>query len=158
MVSLPALVYAYTLQWLGVTLPPRLVEFVCLSGVLFAVYASVYARVDSIERLIAWSAVIVTASLLLSTIWSPQWMLWLLPLMILIARGAWDVAWLVAYGVIGYLVFPLIHDGLHGLDSIPVRIGSVLIYVILARTLVVAYRRAVGADVRTAVALTPVSS
>jgi hypothetical protein len=54
------------------------------------------------------------------------------------------VPWLVAYGVIGYLVFPLIHDGLHGLESGPVRFGSCLIYGILIRTIVVAHRRAVG--------------
>ena len=68
------------------------------------------------ERVVSWSVVILASSLLLSTVWSPQWMLWLLPLMILIARTTGDVLTIVAYGVIAYLVFPLLHDGFHGLD------------------------------------------
>lgn len=158
MVSLPALLHWYGVQWLGVTVPPRLVELGCLSGVLLAVVASLRARVDSIERVACWSVVILSASILLSTVWSPQWMLWVLPLMIVIARRATDVPWLVAYGVFGYLVFPLIHDGLHGLQSTPVRLGSLAIYVILMRAIVVAHRQAVGVTAVTAVAPKPAST
>jgi uncharacterized membrane protein len=139
MVSLPALLHLYASQWLGVTVPPRLVSGVGLGGVLLAVGASVRAGVDSIDRVFSWSVVILAMSLLLTTVWSPQWMLWVLPLMILIARTTGDMVSLVAYGVIGYLVFPLIHDGLHGLESIPVKVGSFIVYGILIRTVVVAY-------------------
>jgi len=136
MASLPALLHLYADQWFGIALPARLVSGVCLAGVLSAVAASVRARVDSVEGVISWSVVILATFLLLSTVWSPQWMLWVFPLMILAARSRTDVLALAAYGLIGYLVFPLIHDGLHGLASIPVKIGSLVIYGILLRTIV----------------------
>jgi uncharacterized membrane protein len=140
MVSLPALLHLYVVQWLGVTVPPRLVSILCLGGVLLVVGAGIRARVDSMERVVSWSVVIIASALLLSTVWSPQWMLWLLPLMILNARTAGDVLTIVAYGVIAYLVFPLLHDGLHRLESIPVKVGALVIYAILIRTVIVAYR------------------
>src|SRR4030095_4427066 len=115
-VSLPALLHLYAVQGLGVTIPPRLVQVLCLGGVMAAVVASIRARTDSIEQVASWSRVILSTSIVLSTVWSPQWMLWVLPLMILIARRTSDVPWIVAYGVLGYLVFPLIHDGLPGLE------------------------------------------
>jgi uncharacterized membrane protein len=139
MVSLPTLLHLYAVQLLGVTVPPRLVGVLCLSGVLLAVAAGVRARVDSMERVVSWSVIILSVALLLSTVWSPQWMLWVLPLMILAARTTGDVLSLIAYGVIGYLVFPLLHDGLHGFESVPVKVGSFIIYGILIRTVVVAY-------------------
>jgi uncharacterized membrane protein len=140
MVSLPALLHLYVVQWLGVTVPPRLVSILCLGGVLLAVGASVRARVDSTERVVSWSVVIIASALLVSTVWSPQWMLWLLPLMILSARTTGDVLTVVAYGVIAYLVFPLLHDGLQRLESIPVKVGALVIYGVLIRTVIVAHR------------------
>ncbi len=140
MVSLPALLHLYTVQWLGVPVPPWLVGVLCASGVLAAVAAGVRARVDSMERVVSWSVVLLSVGLLLSTVWSPQWMLWVLPLMILAARTTGDVLSVVAYGVISYLVFPLIYDGLRGFDS-PVQVGSILVYGILIRTVVVVYTR-----------------
>jgi hypothetical protein len=119
-------------------IPPRAVSAACLVGVLIAVAASVRAGVDSMERVISWSVVILGTFLLLSTVWSPQWMLWALPLMILIARTRGDLLALAAYGVVGYLVFPLIHDGLHGLESTSVKVGSLIIYAILIRAVLVA--------------------
>jgi uncharacterized membrane protein len=151
LVSLPALLHLYVAQWLGITIPPRVVEILCLAGVVTAVAASVRARVDSIRHVASWSVVILSAAILLSTVWSPQWMLWVMPLMILIARPASDVPWLVAYGIIGYLVFPLIHDALHGLGSIPIRAGTFVVYAILLRTIAVAYQESRGErPVRTA--------
>ena len=90
-------------------------------------------------RVVSWSVVILASALLLSTVWSPQWMLWLLPLMILNARTTGDVLTIVAYGVIAYLVFPLLHDRLHGWVD-PVTLGSLVIYAILIRTVIVAHR------------------
>jgi hypothetical protein len=145
MVSLPALVHRYAFEWVGVAIPPRLVGAVCLGGVLLAVAASLRARVGSMDRVRSWSVVILGTSLLFSTVWSPQWMIWVLPLMILAARTTGDVVSIVAYGIVGYLVFPLIHDSLHGLESIPVKVGSLVVYGILIRTVVVAYRRAAPA-------------
>ena len=145
MVSLPALVQFYASQWIGVVIPPWLVGAVCLGGVAAAVAASLRAHVDSMDDVLSWSVVILATSILLSTVWSPQWMLWVLPLMILIARTTGDVAAIVAYGVVSYLVFPLIHDSLHGLESVPVRLGSFAVSCILIRTVVVAYRRAAAA-------------
>jgi hypothetical protein len=133
--------HLYAARWLGFAVPPQLVSALCLGGVLLAAGASVRARVDSLERVISWSVIILAAFLLLSTVWSPQWMLWVLPLMILIARTAGDVIAIVAYGIIGYLVFPLIYDGLRGFESIPAQVGSILVYGILIRTVVVVYTR-----------------
>jgi hypothetical protein len=133
------------------------VSALCLGGVSVAVGASVQARVETMDQVACWSVVILSWSILLSTVWSPQWMLWVMPLMILIARPTRDVPWLVAYGIIAYLIFPLIHDKLHGLDTVPIRLGTFAVYAILLRTIVVAHRRAVG-EGALRVAPTPASS
>ena len=100
---------------------------------------------DSIQHVASWSVVILSTAILLFTVWSPQWLLWLMPLMILTARPASDVTSAVAYGVVGYLKSsPLIHDALHGLGSFRSDSETFVVYAIRFRTIAVAYQESGG--------------
>ncbi len=69
------------------------------------------ARFDSFERLLGWCLVTLSVFMLFSRIYSPQWLLWILPLMILLARDVIDAALIVAYGTLTYLEFPILYVG-----------------------------------------------
>lgn len=139
LVSLPALVYEASKQGLGFDLGQRLVRVTCLGLVIAVVLASVVARVESVDKLARWSLAVIASSVLVSPICSPQWILWLLPLMILTARNRRDVSWIVAYAILNYLAFPLIYD-IVGHASLPLAVVSLLVFGILLRTVIVSAR------------------
>jgi hypothetical protein len=68
------------------------------------------AHLDSFEKLLSWCLLIVTLYILFSRVYSPQWLLWIFPLMILLARNRFDKALIIYYGVITYFEFPIIYD------------------------------------------------
>jgi len=68
------------------------------------------AKIDSIEKVMKWSALTVLVFLLFAKFYSPQWILWVAPLLILATRGWWAVASLIALDVATYLYFPVVYD------------------------------------------------
>lgn len=143
MVALPALVSRAARYWAGVDLGIRLPQIACLLPIAAAVVASAVARVDTVERVTCWALTIAGMCVLLSTIWSPQWILWVLPLMILTARPAGDLPWVVAYGILTYVAFPLFFDAF-GHQTWHLAVVALALDAILLRTVVVAHRRAVA--------------
>lgn len=71
---------------------------------------SLFARIDTEEKLLQWSILIVGAFILFSRIYSPQWLLWLMPFLILTARNWFDIAWIIIYNLVTYLNFPMAAD------------------------------------------------
>ncbi|MGH9386338.1 MAG: glycosyltransferase 87 family protein [Vicinamibacterales bacterium] len=140
MVSLPALAHEGIRQWLGVEMNPRIVQLACLAMLLATVIASLVARVESLENVIRWSFVLVGTSVLVSQVWSPQWILWVMPLAILVAAPS-DVPWLIAYALLNYVSFPLLYDTI-GRDTVAVVVISLVVYAILFRTLISIGQRA----------------
>lgn len=64
---------------------------------------------DSYKRLVCWSLMVLTVFMLFSRLYSPQWLLWILPLMLIVAGDAWDNAVIVAYATLSYLEFPILY-------------------------------------------------
>jgi hypothetical protein len=77
--------------------------------------------------------------LLFSRIFSPQWLLWLMPTLILVARTRWDIAGIIFYGVSTYLAFPMVWD-YTGL-SIESKIMGLVNTAVLAVIVILAIRR-----------------
>jgi hypothetical protein len=69
-----------------------------------------FVRVDSFQKLLSSSLLAISTFMLFAPLYSPQWLLWIFPLMILLAQDKWDIALLVAYGVLTYVEFPIAYD------------------------------------------------
>jgi hypothetical protein len=89
-----------------------------------------FAALDSPEALVDYSIVAIGLFVLFSRIWSPQWLLWLMPFLILLAKNRKTVALIVGYNLLTYISFPIIFD-FYGGSSYPLEISSLLTYFIL---------------------------
>ena len=69
-----------------------------------------FACIDSFERLLNCCLLAISTFMLFAPLYSPQWLLWIFPLMILLARDKWDVGLIVLYGVLTYIEFPVAYD------------------------------------------------
>lgn len=71
---------------------------------------SLFVRIDSEKKLLQWMILVIGAFILFSRIYSPQWLLWLVPFLILAVRNRFDVSWMILYNLVTYLTFPLAMD------------------------------------------------
>jgi len=67
------------------------------------------------EALLDWTILSILAFIFFSKFYSPQWIIWIVPLIILRSRGRGWIALLVALDLISYLLFPVFYDvyGIH---------------------------------------------
>lgn len=70
----------------------------------------IFVRMDNLGKLLQSCILIVSAFVLFSRIYSPQWLLWILPFSILAARNKTDISILALYGTITYIGFPVVWD------------------------------------------------
>ncbi len=70
----------------------------------------IFNHIDSFEKLLSWCLLIISFYILFSRIYSPQWLLWIFPFMILLTRDKFDIAILILYGTITYIEFPVVYD------------------------------------------------
>lgn len=143
-VSLPAILKIISNIWFGTNLNTGFIKYLFLVLSVLPVPLSVLIHVDTFEKVVNWSALVVTFFIIFSRIWSPQWILWVFPLMILLVRTPQDIAWIVAYGVLDYLAFPVLFDMI-GPISWPLIFVSLSIFMILFRFVIVACLHANGA-------------
>ncbi len=107
---------------------------------LSALPVAAFANVDSFERLLGWCLLTVAVFMLFSRIYSPQWLLWIWPFMILLARDAMDTALIIAYGTVTYFEYPVLHVGF-GLDPAVMVLLGWMNVVLLTWIIVRAVRR-----------------
>jgi hypothetical protein len=85
--------------------------------------------VDSFEKVVRYSALCILVFMLFAKFNSPQWVLWVSPLLVINARKPSDIAWIVLFDLWTYVWFPVGFDLLE-LQSIP------YLLVILVKTLI----------------------
>lgn len=68
-----------------------------------------FARIDSGEKVLRWSAISVLCFMLFAKFYSPQWILWISPLLILLCRTKMEIAGIIVFDLVTYLYFPLIY-------------------------------------------------
>ncbi len=102
---------------------------------------SLFARIDTEEKLLQWNILVIGAFIVFSRIYSPQWLLWLMPFLILAVRNWFDIAWIIVYNLVTYLTFP--HgERLDGFNSAFFKIGGAATAAILMIVLSLAIARA----------------
>ncbi|MBN1354523.1 MAG: hypothetical protein JW994_07650 [Candidatus Omnitrophica bacterium] len=75
----------------------------------------VFARIDSPKKAINWSALAILVFMLFAKFYSPQWILWIMPFLILRIRNAKDAFLVIFFDITTYVYYPVIYDGFGGL-------------------------------------------
>ncbi len=102
---------------------------------------SLITHIDSEEKLLQWNILVIGAFVVFSRIYSPQWLLWLMPFLILAVRNWFDITLIIVYNLVTYLNFPLAAD-LYGVNSPAYKIGGAATAVVLMIFLGLAIYRA----------------
>lgn len=68
-----------------------------------------FARIDTWEKALRWSTLSVICFILFAKFYSPQWILWIAPLLVLLARTRWEIAGIVVFDLVTFLYFPHIY-------------------------------------------------
>ncbi|MBK8783075.1 MAG: DUF2029 domain-containing protein [Anaerolineales bacterium] len=100
----------FLLSIAGGSLPVNGMVFVFLVLQALASAVSFFFFVESAEQFENWSAIILGCFVIFSRIFSPQWILWVLPFLLLCSRNAADFLLAAAYGVFTYIGFPIVYD------------------------------------------------
>jgi len=101
----------------GIVLPEFLASRSCgivrLGIVLVVLGLLMRSRPTSLDELLKKSVVVLIAFASLQVFFSPQWLWWFVPLLIILARNDRRLIWLVlAFDVLTYVSFPLVYDEL----------------------------------------------
>jgi hypothetical protein len=71
---------------------------------------SLLFKIDSQEKVVSWSALAILSFMLFAKFYSPQWILWILPFLLLAVRDARWLALVVALDLATYFCFPIAFD------------------------------------------------
>lgn len=92
------------------------------------------------RQLIMWISLAILIFLLFSRFYSPQWILWFLPLLVLVINSKLEIVLLIAYDIVNYLAFPVIWQS-WGFDSMLFTIASSVLVVIIIVLIIILLRR-----------------
>lgn len=68
-----------------------------------------FVRIDNWEKVIRWSALSILGFILFAKFYSPQWILWIFPFLILLARSPGEIAGIIILDLITYIYFPIVY-------------------------------------------------
>lgn len=97
---------------------------------VFSPVLSLFLKLDTLEKLMKYSVLVVALFILFSRINSPQWFLWLMPFLILSLRGKLDVVIVILYTTLTYLFCPLVFN-VYGNSAPQTQFFALLCYLIL---------------------------
>lgn len=89
-----------------------------------------FRRINSPEALVEYCVLAIGMFVLFSRIWSPQWLLWLFPFLVISAQSVKKILLLVLYNGMTYLCFPILFFAF-GPSSIQLKIAGLLTFLIL---------------------------
>jgi uncharacterized membrane protein len=91
---------------------------------------SPFIKFVRIENVLDYSILAISTFILFSRIDSPQWIIWLLPFLILAVKEKKDIWLIIVYSTVTYVAFPFAFD-YFGPESIEFKLANTLIYIIL---------------------------
>jgi len=138
-VALPTILKVVPLIWFNFQVNPDFLKNIFLILSILPLPLSVFAQVDTYEKVVYWSVIAIAFFIIFSRIWSPQWILWVLPLAILVSQTPPDIAWIVAYGLVDYAAFPILFN-LLGTISWPLIFLSLAMFIILFHFALVSFQ------------------
>lgn len=109
-VSLPAIMRRLADALTQKTIPQNYFIFGFLFMQTIAAFISFFTRINNVEKLLHWCILIITMFVLFARIYSPQWLLWILPFLILTSKKTLDTTIIVFYSIITYIGFPVVYD------------------------------------------------
>lgn len=89
-----------------------------------------FTKLDTLDALVDYCIIVIGVFVLFSRIWSPQWLLWLVPFLLLSSKNAQTIWLLIAYNLTSYICFPIIFAH-YGGSSYQLQIASLSIYITL---------------------------
>ncbi|MCE9647949.1 MAG: hypothetical protein K8S20_18290 [Chloroflexi bacterium] len=105
-----------------------------LLQILFSII-SLFIHINKFENLVRIWIVITGFFVLFSGIYSPQWILWVLPIVILILDDWLDAVLVLAYGLLAYLGFPVVYDGMPSWLSVIILLNAFVLLTLIIRSL-----------------------
>ncbi len=89
-------------------------------------------KINTLPKVANWSALTILVFLLFAKFYSPQWILWAIPFLILRIQKMSDIILVITFDVVTYLYFPVVFDGYKDwLDTIIIIKTVVLICLII---------------------------
>ena len=89
-------------------------------GLQFAVMPlTLLFKIDTDEKVVTWSAFSILLFMLFGKFYSPQWIIWAMPFLILSCRDRATLALIAAFDVATYAYFPVIFDALRTTHPVP---------------------------------------
>ena len=68
----------------------------------------IFARPDTETKVIYWSIASIACFMLFAKYYSPQWILWVFPLLLLIARDKFFILMIILFDIFTYIYFPVV--------------------------------------------------
>jgi len=84
-----------------------------------------FIKLDSLEKLSDYCIIAIGTFVVFSRIWSPQWILWLMPFLVISAKDKRFVTIIIAYNIMVYFCFPILFI-YTGTSSYQLKIASLL--------------------------------
>ncbi len=84
-------------------------------------------KINTLPKVVNWSALTILVFLLFAKFYSPQWILWILPLLVLRIQKWKDIFWVIIFDLVTYLYFPVIFDGCKSLFNTMIIIKTVVL-------------------------------
>ena len=110
-----------------------------------AVAMAFISRIDTHKKLLYWSILIICGFITFARIFSPQWLLWILPFYILTIQSKTDIGIAVFYGISNYIAFPVVWDFFG--DTSPELVFMGIVHVIsLSAIAITTIRKIIHAD------------
>jgi hypothetical protein len=76
----------------------------------FGIPLCITSKIVSFDKVVKWSALSILIFMLFAKFYSPQWILWISPLLILSARKKSDTIWIILFDLLTYIYFPIFYD------------------------------------------------
>lgn len=139
-VSLPVLLNL-VLERGGYEVHPDIMIYIFLVLQVLLAAASLFARIASLDEVLQWTIMAIGTFVVFSRIYSPQWILWLVPFIVLATRNRFDATWIFLYNAAVYLSFPLAFE-LRGFHSLEYKLSGLITVMIPAAAVAIAFFRA----------------
>jgi hypothetical protein len=75
-----------------------------------AIPIALSSRIDTFRKTLQWSTISILFFFIFAKFYSPQWVLWITPLLILLANDWKDIFWIIALDLSSYILFPIVYD------------------------------------------------
>ncbi|MCF6277204.1 MAG: glycosyltransferase 87 family protein [Anaerolineales bacterium] len=110
-VSLPAMLHHLVIEPLHLTAFDELLKATFSFLQILPALLTPCLKLDTPKKVTQWSTIVIISFILFSNIYSPQWLLWFMPLLILVnADYPKDILFIAMYNFLIYLTYPIIYD------------------------------------------------